>query len=259
MSNIDNALRGPAAGILAVLTLASLGLTACGGSSGKTSQATDAAARSATSSTASTATSPTTGSSTNSSTAGGSTTGSTTTGSTTTAGPPQGSGGQASGAGGFTAIRECMQKNGISLPKPATGSGGPRGGGSFLGLGSLPKGVTRAQYQAALRKCVGGRFPGGRPGVNRGANSPVLRQAFVKFAACLRQNGVNIPAPNTSGKGPIFGTKGIKTNSPQFRAATKKCRAVLTDALRHGTNAAGGAGAPAAGGQPATGGSSNSG
>jgi hypothetical protein len=155
-------------------------------------------------------------------------------------------------------MRECLQKNGITLPQRTPGSGGPAGGG-FSGAGGggpqLPKGVTRAQYEAALKKCGGGNFRGGfggpnRPGGNR-INSPVFRQALVKYAACLRQNGINIPAPNTSGKGPIFSTKGLNSTSPQFRAAATKCRSVLIGAFRRPQGANG---APSAGGgSPATG------
>jgi hypothetical protein len=221
----------PAAGVLAILTLACLGLTACGGSSGNS---TNAAATGAV-------------------TAG-------TSGASSTSGSP--SQGNKSGAGrpGFSAIRECLRKNSVTLPKRTPGSGGPAGG-AFLGAGGgaggprLPKGMTRPQFEAALKKCGGGnfgaRFGKGATGARR-INSPVFRAALVKYAACLRQNGVNIPAPNTSGKGPIFGTKGIDTSSPRFRAATMKCRGTLIGAFRRppGAGAANGtSGSPPAGGQ----------
>jgi hypothetical protein len=135
-------------------------------------------------------------------------------------------------------MRECLQKNGVTLPRPTPNSGAPAGGTFFRSGGGaaggprLPKGVTRTQFEAALKKCGGGgRFLGGGPGFRR-ANSPALRQVFVKYAACLRQNGVNIPGPNTSGKGPIFSTKGIDTSSPRFQTATVKCRGMLSGAFR---------------------------
>src|ERR1035441_8569871 len=34
-------------------------------------------------------------------------------------------------------------------------------------------------------------------------SSPAFKAALAKFATCLRQNGVNIAPPNTSGKGPV--------------------------------------------------------
>jgi hypothetical protein len=130
-------------------------------------------------------------------------------------------------------MRECLQKQGVRLP---SGPGGA--GGGFIGATNLPKGVTRAQLQSAMSKCLGGRgFPAGRPGaagVNR-AGSARFRQALSLFAACLRKNGVNVPQPNTAGGGPVFSTKGLNTASPQFKAATAKCRPALVGALRvHG-------------------------
>jgi hypothetical protein len=126
-------------------------------------------------------------------------------------------------------LRECLQKHGVQLP---TGPGGGRG--LFLGGANLPKGVTRAQLQSAVSKCLSGRgFPGGGPGA-RGfsrARSPRFRQVLSLFAACLRKNGVDVPQPNTSGAGPVFSTKGLNTASPQFKVATAKCRPALTGAL----------------------------
>jgi hypothetical protein len=121
------------------------------------------------------------------------------------------------------ALRTCLQKNGITLPKVkagqrgAPGAGGPFGLGGAGGAAKLPSGVTRAQLQAALKKCGGGQFRGGKGFAAGGA------QRFAKFAACMRKNGVKLPQPNTSGKGPIFDTKGIDTRSASFKAADAKC------------------------------------
>jgi hypothetical protein len=235
MSNIISALSKPTVSVMAALTLACLGLTACGGSSGSSTNAaaTGAAATS---------------------TAGSSTGAQTSTGS---------SGGQANGTRPgrqrFAGIRECLQKNGVTLPKRTPGSG-PAGGGFLRGGGGtggpqLPKGMTRAQFEAALKKCGGSNFGArfGGPGTPGRVQSPAFKQALTKYAACLRENGVNLPAPNTSGKGPIFSTKGINTSSPQFRAATMKCRGMLVGAFRRPPGAGAGAGAggaPPAGGQP---------
>jgi hypothetical protein len=141
----------------------------------------------------------------------------------------------------FGALRKCLQQQGITLPKPTPGQG--PGGGGLLGGGAarqLPKGVTQAQLEAAMKKCGGGFVRRGQS-----VNSPARIQAFTKFAACMRTNGVNLPAPNTSGKGPIFNTNGLSTSSPQFRQAESKCAAQLKGAL---------AGRPPSGGLPPGGG-----
>jgi hypothetical protein len=214
MPHIDSHGRKPAATAIAlVLLLACLGLTACGGSSKSSSTSTNAAATTST------------------------------------------TGGSARGrnAGRFAALRECLQKNGITLPKRTPGQprpGGPGGPGGFLGGGGagpqLPKGVTRAQYEAALKKCGFGAFAGGDA---RRFNNPLFKQALAKFSTCMRENGVNVPTPNTSGKGPIFNTKGLNTTSAQFRTAEAKCSGDLRSTFRRGP--AGGAPGGPGGASPA--------
>lgn len=204
----------PAASAAAVLVLllACLGLAACGSSSGSSSSTTSASAPATT---------------------------------TTGAKGPN--------SGRFAAIRECLQKNGITLPQRTPGQRRPPGGaGGFLGGGggaaggpSLPKGVTRAQYEAVLKKCGGGNFAGG---AGRRFNSPAFKAALAKFASCMRENGVHIPAPNTSGTGPVFSSKGLNTSSPKFQAAEVKCRGVLRSSFRSragGAPPSGGAAPPA--------------
>jgi len=219
MSHITNAFRGPVIGILAILALACVGLTACGGSP----KASNAAATSSTS--ASTATS----------------------GSSARPAPSAPSAVRPR----VGVVRECLKKNGITLPNQPNAAGGPPVGGVLLGR-KLPKGVTRAQFQAALQKCAPGRVAGGTPGRVasgtpgrvaggtpgfRGPGAAKFKDALAKFAACLRQNGVSVPTPNTSGHGPVFSTKGLQTNSPKFREAAAKCRSVLLGAFRAGTSA----------------------
>jgi hypothetical protein len=234
MPHTNTRSRKPAVAAVVVLLLASLGLVACGSSSSST---TSTSANAASTGTAS----------------GTSSTGST----STTPGAP----GSGRGSARFTALRECLQKNGITLPKRTPGS---RPGGGFVpGAGAgggpqLPGGVTRAQYEAALKKCGGGSghfFRGG--GAGR-LNNPAFKTALAKYGDCLRENGIKLPAPNTSGNGPIFDTKGINTASAQFKAASAKCRSTLVSAFRRPAGAPGAAGAPPTGG-PAAGGESSTG
>ena len=153
--------------------------------------------------------------------------------------------GKAAGAPGnrFAAVRECLQKNGITLPKRPTGFLGGGAGGAP----KLPAGVTRAQYEAAIKKCGGGFSRGGFAGGGASRfDSPAAKQALVKFAACLRSNGINVPEPNTSGKGSPFSGKGLDTTSPKFLAAESKCRSDLAGVFGARPGAAGGGAAPPA-------------
>jgi len=218
MPQITSNRRRSAAAVAPPLLLASLALAACGGSSKSSSSSTNASASAAT-----TSTSP-------------------------NAAGPRG--------GRFTAIRTCLQKDGITLPQRTPGRRPPGGAGGFLGGGigaQLPKGMTRPQYEAALKKCGIAIFGRG----SRAFNSPARIQALTKFAACMRTNGVSLPAPNASGKGPIFNTKGIDTASAQFRAAQTKCSGELRGAFggaRPGAAppAGPGGGAPSGAGPPGT-------
>jgi hypothetical protein len=132
----------------------------------------------------------------------------------------------------FAAIRECLKKEGVTLPtrKPGQqpGADGFPGGGS-----QLPVGVTRTKLQAALKKCGGGFVVkrGGFAGGTARFSTPEAKKALAKFAACLRENGVKVGAPNTSGKGPIFNTSGVDTKGAQFATAEAKCRSDLAGAF----------------------------
>jgi hypothetical protein len=179
-------------------------------------------------------------------------------GSSTSASTTTGTGTSASKAGSgssrFTALRSCLQKQGITLPaRPSGGAGGAGGAGGPGGSGAPgfpggtgarrglqpPEGVSQAKFDEALKKCGGGRFPG-RGSAN--LNSATARAALTTYAACLRSNGINVPAPNTSGSGPIFNTTGINTSSAQFKTAQSKCQSDLK-----GVFPGGGAGVASAG------------
>jgi hypothetical protein len=152
---------------------------------------------------------------------------------------------QGPGSSQFAQLSSCLRKQGITLPSVPTGGNRPSGsagtGAPAGGAGGfqLPKGISRSQYQAALKKC-GGSFTPGSAGA---FNSATARAALVKYASCLRQNGVNVPAPNTSGKGPVFDTKGIDTSSAAFKSAQSKCQSDIKGVIAGGT----GGGAPPAG------------
>jgi hypothetical protein len=205
--------------LLAISVAACLGLVACGGSGGTSS--------------------------------------STTASTSSSAGQPA--------AGRFAALRACLQKSGITLPqrtpgqRPRGGSDGPSGSGrsgGLLGGGSgapkggpkLPAGVTSAQYQAALKKCGGGSGFA-RGGAGGRLNSGAFRQALTKLSTCMRQSGIDLPTPNTSGKGPVFNTKGLDTSSSKFKTAYAKCQSTLRGSFQRQP----GGGAPAAGAPGAAG------
>ncbi len=142
------------------------------------------------------------------------------------------------------ALRECLKKAGITLPSAPSGnpgSGAPPSGGA--GGFKPPEGASGAKFQEAIKKCGGGGFPAGGRG---NVNSASAKAALTKYASCMRENGVNLPAPDTSGNGPVFSTKGLDTSSQAFKSAQKVCQSDLKGAF--------GGGAPPGGGPPPGGG-----
>jgi hypothetical protein len=95
---------------------------------------------------------------------------------------------------------------------------GGGGGGRF----QPPAGVSATHFQEALKKCGSGNFKG-----TARFNSPTAKAALTKFVACMRENGVTLPTPNTSGNGPVFNTTGINTASSTFKSAQSKCQSDL--------------------------------
>jgi len=103
------------------------------------------------------------------------------------------------------ALRACMKQQGIPL---ASGS-------------KLPHGISSSRYKEALNACLSTlKLP------SQGSSNSSER-SYAKFVACMRQNGINMPDPNTSGKGPVLSTSGIDTGSAQFNSAYAKCQSHL--------------------------------
>jgi hypothetical protein len=90
----------------------------------------------------------------------------------------------------------------------------------LAGCGGSSKSASSTSTDAG-KAASGARVssPRGGPGHNRTG----AMQRYAKFAACMRKHGVSLPAPNTSGKGPIFDSKGFDPRSAAFKAADRKC------------------------------------
>jgi hypothetical protein len=118
-------------------------------------------------------------------------------------------------------LRACMKKQGIEAPSSVSTIADL--------LAHTPKGVTREQLLAAVQGCGG--IGAGLADVKPHASGTAYKKAFVDFVACMRQQGVNLPAPNTSGKGPVVDTKGFDTTGAKYKAAAKKCAPIIGKVL----------------------------
>jgi hypothetical protein len=111
----------------------------------------------------------------------------------------------------------------------APGGGFPAGGGSFF--------ASNPKFAAAIAKCGGlggfggfggrGRFAGGTGPSGFATSNPAYRARVVSYAACMKKDGVALPAPNFSGSGFVFGSKVNRTSSA-FIAANAKCQGLLS-------------------------------
>ena len=171
----------------------------------------------------------------------------------------------ATGAARRAALAACLKKYGVTLPSRAlggrprlgatgasgaagrfgpsgrfgaSGASGSRGRGFFGGGGF----ANNPGFAAALAKCggaTGGFGAARRTGFN--ASSAQDRAEIVSYVACMKRNGIDLPTPNFSGTGSVFGTK-VSTSSPAFRTANAKCQNVLKFLA---PSAAAGSGGPA--------------
>jgi hypothetical protein len=142
------------------------------------------------------------------------------------AGPTStGPGGSSSGQGSVTAtsanarlvaFARCMRSHGVSdFPDPG-------------GSGALPKesaqqlGVSDSAYRTATRACAH-LLPNGGNGPDQ-AQVQRAKTLGLQFARCMRQHGVALPDPGSTGRIPDPASLGIDQGSPQFEAANQACR-----------------------------------
>ncbi|WP_327088977.1 hypothetical protein OIE66_42880 [Nonomuraea sp. NBC_01738] len=111
------------------------------------------------------------------------------TGSTATQTSP---GGQSS-AGAGTAqdaqlkFAQCMRENGIDVPDPKDGRI----------MMKIPEGVPKEKVEKAQKECE--KFMQGAVGDKGKAADSAERDKMVKFAECMRENGVDVPDPEANG------------------------------------------------------------
>jgi hypothetical protein len=120
---------------------------------------------------------------------------------------------------------QCMRQHGVDIPDNP-GQGAQRGGGFRQAFQNTP----RATIQAAMKACQ--KYRTQAFGNITPQQRQEFRDAFVKFAACMRRHGVDVPDPGTGGGpgagGPPGGRRGFfNRNDPTVQTALKACRSQL--------------------------------
>jgi hypothetical protein len=114
-----------------------------------------------------------------------------------------------------------MERHGIPHPEVTVAARGQELPGSVLGLHgtSVPSGVSRARFEAALSACGAGfqRF-GVVP-----ITSKVIRHRISQVVACLARNGHGTVTANFSNPGALILTPGVNTESARWVATLRGC------------------------------------
>jgi hypothetical protein len=120
------------------------------------------------------------------------------------------------------AFAQCMRDHGVNLPDPGSG-GGP------VNITADPTTMDAAQNACkSLLKGQDMKQPSA-------AEQAKMRDALLKFSACMRAHGINMPDPTFSGNGATVraGDPGsdpsFDPNSAEFKAAQKVCQKLLPD------------------------------
>lgn len=130
-------------------------------------------------------------------------------------------------------LQKCLRDNGVNLPTPGQNGGG----GGFQ--------VDRQKIQKAMQgPCK--KFQTAAFGNITPQQRQEFQDAFVKFSACMRKEGIDIPTPNFGSGGPRVQRFRFNRNSPKFQAAMTKCRSTLPNGGRFG-GPGGGPGGPGGG------------
>jgi hypothetical protein len=117
---------------------------------------------------------------------------------------------------------KCMRAHGVgSFPDPASNGGFDIGGTGQANPANSP------EYSSASKACQH-LLPKGGPLTN--AKQQQIEATGLKYSQCMRAHGVlNFPDPPANLPAiDLGGNESIDHNTPQFQAATKACRSVLS-------------------------------
>jgi hypothetical protein len=124
----------------------------------------------------------------------------------------------------FLAFAKCMREQGIDMPDPEFKGSGEIAAVRIGGPDVSPQEMEEAQK--ACRKYLPDAATGEAPKL-----SEEDQDAFLAFARCMRQNGVDVPDPRPGDGGLVFrvGDKNaVNPESAEYREAEKSCRKHLT-------------------------------
>jgi hypothetical protein len=116
-------------------------------------------------------------------------------------------------------FQDCMKEQGVDVRLAGPGGGG--GGPVRISPGDGQQVPDKKKADAAMQKCKQYAPNGGEPP----KPDPAAVEAMLKFAKCMRDNGVtNFPDPDANGGTMIEEGSGINPESDSFKAAQLTCQ-----------------------------------
>ncbi|GAA4016261.1 hypothetical protein GCM10022247_44120 [Allokutzneria multivorans] len=103
---------------------------------------------------------------------------------------------------------KCMRDNGVDMPDPEFGEGG-----SSITLGQGD--VDRDKFEKANKACE--KYSGAK---DFNPNDPKFKEEQLKFAKCMRDNGVDMPDPGADGSARAIP---MDKDPAKMEEALKKC------------------------------------
>ncbi|MEO3811837.1 hypothetical protein ABGB17_22810 [Sphaerisporangium sp. B11E5] len=109
----------------------------------------------------------------------------------------------------------CMRQNGVPVEDP-------RESGR---LSAADTGVSQEVLEKAQEACR--QYVQSAAGDRPNANDPSVMDKYLAYAACMRENGVDMPDPKADANGEIVMESKTATDSPQYVKAQKACQSKL--------------------------------
>ncbi len=118
---------------------------------------------------------------------------------------------------------QCMREHGVKIPEGAAGGapGGATGGGPPSGLANTPRSTIQAAISACKQYSTGSFAKG--PSIG---NQAQVSESLLKFARCLRENGVSVSEPTGTSSTALQGffqqLQSVR-GTPAFKTASAAC------------------------------------
>ncbi len=118
-------------------------------------------------------------------------------------------------------FEQCLRDNGVNVESAQSGNG-PTKITTKVGKGPAPNRFARIQDDCRKKS-------GFKPQPPSQEEQEEMRDAALKFARCMRSNGINMPDPKVGPGGGMLqrGPSGVNPESPRFQAAEQECQKLL--------------------------------